>query len=183
VSHSFPDRWSASVTAGINRSHTNGIISVPVSLILGQQTVDGYVTGPYDRVSFVPSFQGSLTRYLRHSAISVSGGQGIVPGNGVFLTSRSQFLNGTYSYSTRRANISLGGTYNRLSSIANSISQTYSSSDFSASYSYLLRRYLSADFRYDLIRYGGLLNYGGVTEHRLTVGLSLSSKSIPLTLF
>ncbi|MGH9695694.1 MAG: hypothetical protein ACRD5Z_16195, partial [Bryobacteraceae bacterium] len=183
LSHAFATRWEGSVTGGVSRSHTSGTISLPVSIILGQQTVNGYVTGPYDRVSFVPSFQGSLTRYLRHSAASVSAGQGVVPGNGVFLTSRSQFLNGTYSYSMRRANISFGGSYNRLSSIANDISQTYSSGNLSASYSYILRRHLSADFRYDLISYGGLLNYGGVTEHRVSVGLSLSSQSIPMTLF
>ena len=183
LSHNFSGHWQASVTGGINRTHTSGIITVPVSTILGQQTVNGYVTGPYDNVTLVPSFQGSLTHYLRRSAFSVSGGQGVTPGNGVFLTSRTQFLSSTYSYSRRRSNFSLGASYNRLSSIANSISQTYSSGNISASYSYVLRRHLSADFRYDLISYGGLLNYGGVTEHRLTAGLSLSSKSIPLTLF
>jgi hypothetical protein len=183
LTHNFPDHWQASATVGINRTHSKGTISVPVSIILGQQTVNGYVTGPYDTVSLTPSFQGTLIRYLRHSAISVSGGQGIQPGNGVYLTSRSQFLSGTYSYSTRRSNIGLGVTYSRLSSVANAISQGYSSSNFSASYSYVVRRHLSADFRYDLIHYGGLLNYGGVTEHRLTAGLSLSSQSIPLTLF
>lgn len=183
LTHNFPGRWQASATAGVNRSHTSGVISLPVSIIVGQQVVDGYVTGAYDSVTFVPSFQGSLTRYLHHSALSVSGGQGIIPGNGLFLTSRSQFLNGTYSYSTRRSNISFGGGYSRLSSIANGVSQTYSTGNFSASYSYVVRRHLSADFRYDFIRYGGLFNYGGVTEHRLSAGLSLSSKSIPLTLF
>jgi len=183
LSHTFGGHWQAAVTAGVNRTHTSGNITLPVSIILGQQTVNGYVTGPYDTVSLVPSFQGSLTHYQRHSAFSVSGGQGVSPGNGVFLASRSQFLSATYSYSTRRSNISFGASYNRLSSVANSISQTYSSGNLSASYSYVLRRHLSADFRYDLISYGGLLSYGGVTEHRLSAGLSLSSKSIPLTLF
>jgi hypothetical protein len=183
LSRNFGAQWQGSVTAGINRTHTSGVITVPVSIILGQQVVNGYVTGPYDNVSLVPSFQGSLTHYRRHSAFSVSGGQGVTPGNGVFLTSRSQFLSSTYSYSTRRSNISFGGAYSRLSSIANSVSQTYSSGSLSASYSYVVRRHLSADFRYDLISYAGLFNYGGVTEHRLTAGLSLSSKSIPLTLF
>lgn len=183
LSHNFTGHWQASATLGLNRTHTSGTINLPVSVILGQQTVNGYVTGPYDSVSLTPSFEGVLTRYLRHSAVSVSGGQSIVPGNGIFLTSRSQFVTGTYSYSTRRSNISFGGTYNRLSTIANSISQGYSSANFSASYSYVVRRHLSADFRYDLISYGGLFSYGGVTEHRLTAGLSLSSRSIPLTLF
>ena len=183
LSHTFPSRWQASATVGIFRNHASGTISVPVSIVLAQQTVNGYVTGPYDNVTLVPSFQGSLTHYLRHSALSISGGQGIQPGNGVYLTSRSQFFTGTYSYSTRRSNIGFGANYSRLSSIANSISQTYSSGGLSASYSYVVRRHLSADFRYDLISYGGLGNYSAATEHRLSAGLSFSSQSIPLTLF
>jgi hypothetical protein len=183
LSHNFTGHWQASATLGLNRTHTSGTIRSPVSIILGQQTVNGYVIGPYDSVSLTPSFQGTLTRYLRRSAVSVSGGQDIVPGNGVLLTSRSQFVTGTYSYSTRRSNIGVGGTYSRLASVANSVSQSYSSASFSASYSYVVRRHLSADFRYDLISYGGLFSLNGITEHRLTAGLSLSSKSIPLTLF
>jgi hypothetical protein len=183
LSHTFSDHWQASATLGLNRTHARGTITLPVSIILGQQTVNGYVTGPYDTISLTPAFQGSLTRYLRHSALSLSGGQNIVPGNGLYLTSRSQFINGTYSYSTRRSNISFGGAYNRLASLANTVSQSYSGANFSASYSYVVRRHLSADFRYDLNTYGGLFSYNGVTEHRLTAGLSLSSKSIPLTLF
>lgn len=183
LSRTFPSHWQASATVGIFRNHASGTISVPVSIVLAQQTVNGYVTGPYDNVTLVPSFQGSLTHYLRRSALSISGGQGIQPGNGVYLTSRSQFFTGTYSYSTRRSNIGFGANYNRLSSIANSISQTYSSGGLSASYSYVVRRHLSADFRYDLISYGGLGSYSAATEHRLSAGLSFSSQSIPLTLF
>jgi hypothetical protein len=183
LSHTFPDHWQASLTAGVTRSHSTGNITIPVSIIVSQQTVNGYVIGPYDQVSLVPSFQASLTRYRPHSTISISAGQGVQPGNGVYLTSRSQFLNGTYSHSTRRSNISFGGGYFRLSSVSNTISQAYNTGNFSASYSYVVRRHISADFRYDLISYGGLFAYGRTTENRLTVGLSFSSQSIPLTLF
>ena len=183
VNHEFPAHWQAALTVGMTRSHAIGIISIPVSIIIGGQPVTGYITGPYDQVSFVPSFQGSVTHYRRRSAFSVSAGQGIQPGNGVYLTSRSQFLNGTYSYSMRRSNISFGGGYFRLSSIANTVSQAYSTGNLSGSYSYVLRRHLSADFRYDLISYGGLGSYGGFVGHRLTFGLSYSSQSIPMTLF
>lgn|GEM_PF-1556286 len=183
LSHFFPNHWQASITVGANRTHSSGVITVPVSIILGQQTVTGYVVGPYDRVSFVPSFQGSITHYERRQAVSISAGQGVVPGNGTFLTSRNVNINGIYSYSLQRSNFSLGGAYFRMSSIANNVSQDYGTTNFSASYSYVLTRHLSANFRYDLIRYGGLFNYGDFVEHRLTFGIALTSKSIPLTLF
>jgi hypothetical protein len=150
---------------------------------LGLQTVTGYEIGAYDRVTYVPSVQVSVIRYFRHSALSFSTGQGVLPGNGAILTSRNQFANGVYSYSTRRSNISFGGGFYRLSSLANNVSQTYTSGNFNAAYSYLLRRHLSANIRYDLTSYGSLFAYGGVNDSRITFGLSLSSKNIPLTLF
>jgi hypothetical protein len=183
VSHNFPAHWQASLTAGVSRAHSSGTISIPVSIILGQQIVNGYVTGPYDQVSLVPSFQASLVHYLRRTSFSISAGQGVQPGNGVYLTSRTQFLNATYSRSARRSNFSVGGGYFRLTSIANSVSQAYNTANLSASYSYVVRRHLSADFRYDLISYGGLFNSGRSVENRFTVGISFSSQSIPLTLF
>jgi len=183
LSHEFAAHWQATLTAGLMRSHAVGIISIPVSVIVGQQTVPGYVTGPYDQVTLVPSFQGSVTHYQRRSAFSVSAGQGIQPGNGAYLTSRTQFLNGTYSYSMQRSNLSFGYGYFHLTSIANSVSQGYSTGNFSASYSYVVRRHLSANFRYDLISYGGLGSYGGFVGHRLTFGVAYSSESIPMTLF
>jgi hypothetical protein len=183
LTHQFPDHWQASVSVGANRAHTSGTITIPVALVVGQQLVTGYETGPYDRVSFTPSVQGSITRYFRHSSASLSGGQGVLPGNGTFLTSRDQFVNGTYSFSTRRSNVSFGGGYFRLQSIANNVSQSSSTGNLSASYGYNLRRYLAANFRYDYIHYGGLFAFGSVNESRFSFGLSLSSKSIPLTLF
>lgn len=183
LAHQFANHWDASLSAGVNRSHTSGVISIPIALILGQQLVTGYEVGAYDRVSYTPSVQGTVTHYLRHSSVSFSGGQGVVPGNGTFLTSRDQFANGTYSYSTRHSNISFGGGFFRLESIANNISQSYSSSNLSISYGHTLRRFLAANVRYDYLRYGGLFSYGGLNESRFTFGLSLSSKSVPITLY
>ncbi len=181
--HQFPAHWEASLTLGLMRSHAIGIISIPVSVIAGGQTVAGYVTGPYDQTSLVPSFQGSVTRYRRRTAFSVSAGQGIQPGNGIYLTSRTQFLNGTYSYSMRRSNLSFGGGYFHLTSIANSVSQGYSTGNYSGSYSYVVTRHLSANVRYDLISYGGFGSVGGFVGHRLTFGVAYSSANIPMTLF
>ena len=104
-------------------------------------------------------------------------------GNGLFLTSKDQFVNGTFSFSSRRSNVGFGGNYVRLSSVSNTVSQTYSYYGFSANYGVNLVRYVSANARYDLIHYANLFSYGNVTESRISFGLSLSSKSVPLTLF
>ena len=181
--HDFANRYKLTLSAGVDRAHSTGVINIPVSVLLGGQLVSGYITGPYNRVSYIPSFQGMLTRYFRRSSFSASVGQGVSPGNGTFLTSKDIFANGLYSYSTRRSVVSVAGGYSRLASIANNVSQTYSYSDVSFSYGYTLRKYLAANFRYDLLHYSSLFGYAGLNENRLSIGLSLSSKSIPVTLF
>jgi len=183
LSHIFPQHWQIDLSGGVNRSHSEGTILVPISLIFNGQLVSGYQIGQYNRTLYSPAFQGVLTRAFRRSSISVSGGQSVMGGNGTYLTSRDQFASGTFSYSTHRSNLSLGGSFTRLSSVANNVSQTYSYYGASAGYGLNLFRYVSANLRYDLIHYDGLFTFAGITESRVSFGLSLSTKSVPLTLF
>jgi hypothetical protein len=127
--------------------------------------------------------QATISHYFHRSSISVTGGDGVTPGNGTFLTSRDQYANGIYSYQTRKSNASLGGGFYRLVSISNTVTQDYTTGTFSASYGYNIIRYLSATARYDFLHYGGLFIYSGLNESRVTFGLSLSTKSMPMGLF
>ncbi|HMF75925.1 MAG TPA: hypothetical protein VK604_09720 [Bryobacteraceae bacterium] len=183
LTHDFPDHWQASLSAGINRTYTQGVVSTPVSVLLGQQTVQGFFVGPYERTTYVPSFQGSLTRFFRHSSASLTGGQGVIPGNGTFLTSRDQFLTGLYSLSMRRSNIGLATSYFHLTSIANVVTSSYTTESFNASYGYVLRRHLSANVSYSFLHYGNLFSLGSINDNVITLGLSLSTQSLPLGLF
>lgn len=183
VSHVFPSHWTASASFGETHSVSKGTITQPVSLLLGQQLVGGYITGPYNRSSNSPSFQVSVGRNLRHSLFSFGAGQGVNAGNGTYLTSKDQYANATYSHTRGSKNLSFGFTYTRLQSIANTVSQSYSSANASASYGFNVVRYVSANLRYDYIHYDNLYALSGVNESRFTFGLTFSSKSVPLTLF
>lgn len=183
LTHVFTSHWTASVSAGATHTHSKGIITEPVLLLLGQQLVSGYIVGPYDRSSNSPSFQLSITRNMRHSLFSLNGGQGVNAGNGTFLTSRNQYFGATYSLTHRLTNLSFGASYNRLSSIANTVTNQYSSANASVSYGFNIVRYVSANFRYDFIHYDNLYELAGVNENRFSFGLTFSSKSVPLTLF
>jgi hypothetical protein len=183
LSHLFPQHWQLDLSGGVNRSHSKGIITIPVTVVIGGFSFSGYQTGPYDRTVYSPVFQAVITHAFRRSSASLAGGQSIMGGNGVYLTSRSQFANGTFSFSSRHTNLSFGGNFARLSSVASTVGVTYSYYSFSAGYGANLVRFVSANFRYDLIHYDGLFAYGSVTESRLSFGLSLSTKSVPLTLF
>jgi len=185
LSHRFPDHWQLDLSGGVSRVHSQGIIRELVTVIFNGELVTGYLTGPYNRLVYSPSFQGYLTRGYRHSSFVLGGGQNVSAGNGVFLSSRTQFGNVNYSMAgPHRSSLGFGASYIRLSSLANSVSQSYSTLGASVNYGINLMHYLSLNARYDFLHYEGLFNaYRGLNESRVSVGLSLSSKSVPLTLF
>jgi hypothetical protein len=183
LQHTFSGHWFASVSAGVSRSHSQGIITFPVTLVLDQQLVSGYVTGPYNHTTLSPSFQASVTRNIRHAYFSVSGGQGINAGNGTLLASKNQFIGSTFSLSHRLTNFSFGGGYSKLISVANTVSENYTSATASVSYGFPIVHYLSGNLRYDFTHYADLYSLHGVNDNRISLGLSFSSKSVPLTLF
>lgn len=184
VSHVFLGHWYASAAGGVTRTNSTGTIQIPVLFINGNNLLPGFVLGHYHTTRTFPSFQGSLSRPLRRSSLSISGGQGIASGNGVFLASRNDFINGYYSYrQSLRANLSFGGGYTHLSSVSNNVAFGYSSGSFTAQYSYNLMRHLGANARYDYVRYGELGNIGSRQDNRFSFGVYFSSQSVPLTLF
>jgi len=184
ASHQFAEHWQINLSAGVNRSHSVGTAEIPVSFLYQGQLISGFYLGPYNRTLYSPAFQGVLTHSFHRASLSLSGGQSIMAGNGLYLASKDQFANASYSYSTRHSNLSFGGNWTRLSSVANSVSTTYSYYGASIGYGITLVRYVSANFRYDLIHYDEAFSlFRSITEQRISFGLSLSSKSVPLTLF
>jgi hypothetical protein len=183
LTHQFGQYWTVNADAGFSRSDSSGFIRIPVTIILNGQEVTGYEIGPYQLTRTTPSFRGSVSRRFRSTLATVSAGQGVTPGNGVYLTSRNQFLTGTLSYTMRKSNISASGGYFRLSSLANNVSSSYSTASFGVSYGYMLGRHIAANIRYSYYRYGNLYDYSGVGNNRIYFGLSFSTEGIPLTIY
>jgi hypothetical protein len=183
-SHQFPQFWTVNLDAGVSRSNSSGFIRTPVNVILNGQEVTGYVVGPYKLDKLTPSVSGSVSRRIRRMVATASVGQGVNPGNGVYLASRNQFIAGTLSYTPNtRSNISASGGWFHLTSLANTVSSSYSTGSFGVSYGYTLTNHLSANARYDYFRYGGLYAFAGTSDNRLSFGITFSSRSIPLTLY
>lgn len=182
--HRFGGHWIASVSGGATRSHATGIITIPLLIITNGQPVTGYAIGKYDRVSWTPTFQGSVSRNFRRTDVSVSGGQGVMPGNGIYLTSRDVFLNAVASHSfLRKSNTSIGIGYNRLTTVSNNVTSNYQNTWIGASFGYVLTRYISANVHYNYFRYGSFGGVGALTDNQIAFGITVSSKSIPLTLY
>ncbi|MBV9611352.1 MAG: hypothetical protein JO091_02725, partial [Acidobacteriaceae bacterium] len=149
LTHIFPAHWTVTLSGGASRSNTSGIVTVPVTLIVGNQAVGGYFLGRFQQVSWVPSFSGNVSHNWRRYVLSIGGGQGVnAAGNGYYLTSRTEYLYGVASRGFRRSNISAAGGYQRLSSVANAVSSTFISTSLSATYGVNLVRYVGAFVRY-----------------------------------
>ncbi len=184
ISHAFHNRWFASAYGGVTHTNVSGLLNIPIGRIFTPTgTVDVFARVPYTATAVLPSFGGSLSRSVRRGQFSISGGQSIVSGNGYYLASRTQYLGGGYSRSYQRSNISFGGYWSRLNSIANSLSYAYNTSGFSGNYSRVVLPHVSVFGRYDFVRYGAISSYGGISDNRFSFGVAFSSKSIPLTLY
>ena len=182
--HSFRNRLSVSVFGGEARSYATGTVTVPVTLIIDNQAVGGYVTGTYRQTAYLPSYSGTVSRYFRRSALSVSAGEGIAgSGNGYFLASKSEYINGLYSYSWRHQNFSASGSWFRISSISNTVSSKYDTALFNASYGRNLMRFFGIFLRYSYVRYGALAPLSATHDNQIAFGFNFSSRSVPLTLF
>ncbi len=182
--HLFPRRWTGSITGGVTRADSSANDVLPVQFISNGQVITAYTILPYHRISWVPTFEGTATYDLRRSQIiRISGGQQVIPGNGIYQTSRTLFLSGIYSRTFRRANFSAGAGYDHLSSVSTTLSSKYSTANLSASYGYSLTRYIAANFRYSYLYYGTFSGLSGISDNRIAVGVSFSSKGIPMTLF
>ena len=181
--HTFLRYWTVNADAGFTISNSSGIIKIPVTIILNGQEVTGYEIGPYQLTKTTPSVRGNVSRRFRNILATASVGQGVTPGNGIYLTSKNQYVTGALSYTMRKSNISASGGYFHLTSLANNVSSAYSTSSFGLSYGYTLTRHLAANVRYDYYRYGNVYNYSGVGNNRIYFGISFSTSGIPLTIY
>jgi hypothetical protein len=183
LSHNLIRHWTVGASGGATYTSDSGTVLLPVTLEIGQTLVPVYVQGHYMQKSILPYLQGSVTHNWHHTVLSLNGGEGVTPGNGVFLASRNIGVNGLFSYTWPRSNISAGGYYSRLTSVANASSLKVTTTDVQVSYAYNLIRHLGSNIRYDHINYGVIGGFDGHSDNRLTFGFYFTSKDIPLALF
>lgn len=183
VSHTLTRSTRFTFSAGVAHANSKGTALLPVQIVVDGQTVIVYERLAYNQSSWVPDFQGSIYHSLGRFEVSLAGGQTVSPGNGFFLASRELFLTGHISRTWRNSNVSAGGGYIHIVSVSNTIAGSYSSATFTASYGYKINRFLSAQAGYNYYKNGSIQNFGGVSDNRIFLGVTFSSKGIPLTLF
>jgi hypothetical protein len=184
LSHNFANRIQLSASAGGSRSSGAGAVVFPVNVTINGQPEVLLTLVHYKTTNYLPYYALSASKQFRHTSVIFSGSESVTPGNGQYLTSRALNANALFVRELKRSNLSIGGYFARL----NSVSSGYGSSaedtrGVNFSYSYNLARHVGLNARYDYLNFGNYGSYAGRADNRLTFGVYLESKDVPLGLF
>lgn len=179
----FGRRWTFSLRAGGYQTQVQGVQSVALDPTIAAILGIGSIPRTFYQVDRFPTGNASLSRQFKNSKLSLSYGRAVFPGNGVYLTSRTETANGSYSYTgVRKASFSITGGEFSISSLGQGL-QSLRAYDAGAGFTYTLTHALRLVAQYDLrhqdIAYAGYRR----TSDRASLGLSFSPGSIPLSLW
>lgn len=136
------------------------------------------------RLNYAPDMQVRLTDSFRRSQLTLAYSNQVIPGNGVYLTSRNNSANASYSYTgIRHWNFGIDGTYGRMTALVQTIGAfTVYGAGVGATRD--LGKGLHAVVRLDTRHYdiasGSAFAHG---ELRTSVGISYSPGDLPLALW
>ncbi len=175
--------WQVTVRAGVFRAEVSGLQAVALDPVIAALLGQTSTIQAFHRTDIYPSGGASLTRRFKRASLAFSFDRMVVPGNGVYLTSRSDSGGASYSYTgIRKVNLSLSGGYNTLASLGQGI-QPYRSGYGGGGMTYTLPLSLHLTTRYDYI-YQSIegFNYKH-TGYRAMIGINFSPGKVPLSLW
>jgi hypothetical protein len=175
--------WTVTVRAGVFHSEVSGLETVSlnpvIAALLGQSTV----VQAFYRADVYPSGQASLTRRFKTASMNFFYAQSVVPGNGVYLTSKNGNGGASYSYTgIHKVNLTISGGYQSLSSLGQGIAP-YRAYNAGAGFTYSLPYSLHVVARYDYRDQQIEDLIYKHTGYRTTLGLTWSPGKMPLSLW
>jgi hypothetical protein len=182
-STSLGRRWTFNVHGGAFRADVQGVTLVNlnpvVAALLGQSTG----AQAFNSVVTYPSGAATLNGKFKTSSVVATFVRTVTPGNGVFLTSLSDFGTLGYSYTgIKKWNFGISGGYYQLSGIGQGL-QPYTQFSGGAGFTYGVTRSLHIIGRYDARHQEITVSGFRVTSSRATVGLAFSPGNVPLSLW
>lgn len=175
--------WNFSIHAGVFESNVIGVQQVAISPVIAALLGTSVGSAKFNQTSLFPSGQATLSGRLKNSSLSFGYLQTVVPGNGVYLTSRQNSGTGAYSYTgIRNWNFGISGGYYKLSGIGQGI-PAYGQFSGGAGFTYNLTHALHITGRYDARHQD--INLAGYrrTGYRAAIGLAFSPGAVPLSLW
>ncbi len=118
--------WQLSVSAGAYRAESLRTISVQLDPVIA--SILGQTTGleAYYGVTYGGTGSFNLNRSFRRSSLSLGYSLGVTPGNGLYLTSRSETAHASYGYSgIRNWNFGVSGNYSKYSALTQNLAPSH----------------------------------------------------------
>jgi len=137
------------------------------------------------QLNYVPDVQARLTDTFRTSEVNISYMDSVVPGNGVYLTSRENTGIASYSYTgIRHWNFGVDGSYGRMTTLVLNDIGAYNTYGAGTGFTRDMGRGLHAVMRFDARHYniatGTMFKHN---EYRVSLGVTFAPGDIPLALW
>ncbi|HEX5431972.1 MAG TPA: hypothetical protein VFW83_08405 [Bryobacteraceae bacterium] len=179
----FGRHWTFSLDGGVFQAEVQGIESVALDPSIAALLGVGTSTQRFYQKRIFPAGDVRLTRQFKNASFSIFYNRSVTPGNGVYLTSRSELSGASLDYTgIRKFSFSISGGEASLASVGQSI-QGYRQFTGGAGMTYAITRALHFTARYDArhqdITYAGFRR----TSDRAMIGLIFSPGDVPLSLW
>ena len=176
-------RWTFNVHGGGFRTDVQGLSIVQLNPVIAALLGQSFGVQAFNRTDMYPSGTALLMGRFRTTSVQATYARTVIPGNGVYLTSRQDSASAGISYTgIKKWNFGLNGGYYRISSIGQAI-PTYGQFTGGAGITYGLTRSLHIVARYD-VRHQDISLVGlRETGSRATIGLAFSPGNVPLSLW
>jgi hypothetical protein len=178
-------RWlEFSGDAGMARAETKFIQNVPIDPAIAALIGTPEGTKVLDRIDHFVTGTGRLSRTFPKGVAYISGGRGITPGNGLFLTSIMTTAMAGYNYTgLRRWSFGISGGYQRAESIGN-VYGTYGGSSGTMSASRQIVRNVHAVVSVGARKYtSGNFDLYNRLIYDVRVGVGYSPGDVPLRIW
>ena len=173
-----------SMIVGVARFETKFEQDVPIDPAVAAIIGAGTAKRVSYNLGYTPSFTARISKTIPRGVLFLSGARTIMPGNGLFLTSKSTAITGGYSYTgLKRWGISATASEIYSNSISNVVGQ-YSSFIVGGSISREIMRSVHGVFGFNASKYGSgdFRNYNKWT-YSVHAGLGFTPGDIPIRLW
>jgi hypothetical protein len=176
-------KWDFASQLGGFAVHTAGVETVNLDPAIAAIVGVTQANVTFSRTNYGPAADARLIRRFNHSSVHFGYSLGVVPGNGIYLTSRQSVGTAGFSYvSARRLTAALDFSYGTLSSIGQTLGQ-YSNVQSGGGLTYRLMRDTHLTARYDYRHYTTQNTLYQKDSNRVTLGIAYSPGDRPLAIW
>lgn len=183
VGTTFDRNWSFTLQGGVYHAEVSGLQSVTLSPVIAALLGQSASVQAFYVANYLPSGSASLTRKFKRGSLNFSFTRMVMPGNGIYLTSKSDSGMASYSYTgIRKVSLNVNGGYTSLASLGQGIPPYrawFGGGGMTYSLPYKLHLTAQYSYFYNQIQTQAYNNTGNM----VTVGLTFSPGTIPLSIW